>query len=274
MAKVQILLATYNGEKYLAEQLVSICAQSFKDWNLLVHDDGSTDGTMGILLELQKRDKRVIIIRDGITFRSAAKNFEHLMKLSTAPYVCFCDQDDIWNDDHIIHLLNRIEMGGGQSEPRVVFSDCVVVDENLVTISTSLMSYQRMNAGLAKSLKMLSVRNCVTGCTAIINRAAIDISLPFSDKTRMHDHWVSLCVLKWGGRVLFTPMSTLKYRQHANNAVGAKAGGIIRKITSIRKWRNLSRDTVKNYEQAREVGGVTSVWEFLTLKTISLIAYR
>ena len=89
---VDILMATYNGEAFVEEQVRSIIAQSFSDWRLLIHDDGSTDQTISILQRLSREDERILLIEDNISHLGVARNFIHLASLSTAPYCMFCEE--------------------------------------------------------------------------------------------------------------------------------------------------------------------------------------
>ena len=95
MNNIDILMATYNGAKFIASQIRSLQNQTFTDWKLLIHDDGSTDGTIEILNFFCANDKRINIINDGIQFHNCALNFMHLLKYSDATFCIFCDQDDI-----------------------------------------------------------------------------------------------------------------------------------------------------------------------------------
>jgi len=93
---IEILLATYNGEKFLQEQLDSILHQTFQDWRIVAHDDGSTDATLEILQQFQlEHPSKIHILDDGLSFGSARDNFEHLMKHAAADYIMLCDQDDV-----------------------------------------------------------------------------------------------------------------------------------------------------------------------------------
>ena len=108
--KVQILLATYNGEKFLREQLESIINQEYKLWELLIHDDGSSDSTTSILNEYQnKYPKKVRLLIDQKFFSSASKNFFHLIENRSreANLYCLCDQDDIWHRRKLDLIIKR-----------------------------------------------------------------------------------------------------------------------------------------------------------------------
>ena len=105
MEKIDILLATYNGSKYLHEQLDSILSQSYENINVIIRDDGSSDNTVMIIKEYEQKDNRVKLLSDNLGNLGFVRNFEELMKNSTSEYLMFSDQDDIW---YIIKLKLHI----------------------------------------------------------------------------------------------------------------------------------------------------------------------
>ena len=114
-------MAVYNGEPYLAEQLDSIIAQSFPDWELLVSDDNSSDGSIEIVQDYCKRDPRIHIVLQDEHYGSAKSHFMALTKEADAPYVMYADQDDVWDQDKISLTLKELKasekQGGGQPSP-------------------------------------------------------------------------------------------------------------------------------------------------------------
>ena len=106
---VDILMATYNGAAFVEEQVRSIIQQTFTNWRLLIHDDGSIDATMDILHRLAEEDNRIVLIEDGMQHFGVARNFIHLVALSTAPYCMFCDQDDVWQPNKVEKMVHAIE---------------------------------------------------------------------------------------------------------------------------------------------------------------------
>ena len=132
--KIDILMATYNGEKYIEEQLKSIISQSCENWNLVIRDDGSDDNTLRILNEYSKRDKRIHIISDNKGNLGLVKNFEELMKHSTEEYIMFSDQDDAWADNKINILLQKMQETEEKMQikkPILVHSNSYICDEEL-----------------------------------------------------------------------------------------------------------------------------------------------
>lgn len=225
---IQILLATYNGAKYLEAQLDSLLAQTCRRWTLIAHDDGSNDPTLDILRAYQLNHHDVIeILEDGLTFGNARDNFAHLLTASTAEYVMFCDQDDVWLPDKIektFHKMQALE-SLHPSFPVVVHTDLEVVDESLCSIAPSMFEYQGLDKSI-KSLLQILAKNSVTGCTMMMNRQAITVSLPILPSAVMHDWWIAAMVIKHKGVVEFIDEPLIHYRQHSSNSVGAKKNSI------------------------------------------------
>ena len=225
MALIDILLATYNGEAWLEEQLDSLFAQDFTDWRLLVRDDGSNDKTMSILRAAQTRaGERLIIVADSGENLGPVGNFARLMEASTADYSMFCDQDDLWHPAKLrlsLTKMQEMESVCGPAIPLLVHTDFQVVDENLHVLATSGHRYQKVEPEKGQTLGRLLVQNVATGCTMMMNRALRERALPIPGEALMHDHWLSL-VAACFGRMACLPQPTLSYRQHGGNQVGAQ----------------------------------------------------
>ncbi len=232
---IDILLATYNGEKYISEQIDSLLNQTYQNWILIVHDDGSSDNTIEILKKyVLKYPKKIILIEDGIKTRGAKNNFSHLLSFSTSKYIMFCDQDDVWLNDRIelFHkaMLESVKKYG--NIPIVVFSDLIVVDDKLNIINDSMIKYQRLNPEIAKSFEMLKCQNVITGCAMMVNKKALELSVPIPKDALMHDWWIGLMTAKYGKNI-FLDTATILYRQHSNNTVGFKKVTIFTIFTKI-----------------------------------------
>lgn len=222
--KTAILMASYQGERYLREQLDSILAQTYTEWELFVHDDGSTDHTCSILDEYEAEyPDRIHVIRTD-PCGGALKNYFYLMKSVEAPYVMFCDQDDVWLREKIENTVDKMkEMEGqfGSETPLLVHSDLTVVDKSLNVISESFFRYQHLRSE-RNNFSELLVQNIITGCTAMINRSlcelvSVDINV---ENLIMHDWWCALVAAYFGkiGKV----DGSILYRQHGGNAMGAR----------------------------------------------------
>ena len=220
--KVAILMATYQGERFLKEQLDSLFAQSYKDWTLYVHDDGSSDATMSILESYHSHYPNMVIL-DYPSQHGAKNNFFSMIERVDADYYFLCDQDDVWLPEKIETEIVQMMLLEKQHPnlPLLVCSDAFVVDEQLSIISSSLWRSSGKYPELLSTFSALGAIDYVTGCTMLFNRAVKNsIGVP-SVWATMHDAWIALSVMKAGG-IIF-PISTplMKYRQHSSNTLGA-----------------------------------------------------
>lgn len=222
-----VLMSTYNGERFLREQIDSILAQSDHDWQLFVRDDGSKDGTLALLTEYANaHPKQVTVLADGLRNLGAMKSFEQL--LSHAPeadYYMFADQDDVWLPEKVAiskAKMQTLESLHGKQTPIVVHTDLRVVDEELREIHPSFWRYSNIRPDILNSdVHYLSICNSVTGCAMMFNRAARELCLPFADYAFMHDHWIATRVMRASGIVCPVNEATILYRQHRKNTLGA-----------------------------------------------------
>lgn len=223
---IEILLATYNGEKHLEEQLASIEQQTYKNWRIRVHDDQSSDGTWEILERFQgKYGKEKVILRRNVPASGGSKNnFIGLIQASDAEYMMCCDQDDVWHADKIEKTYKRMrqmEQRYGKENALLVYTDLRVVDAELNEIHPSF--HECMNLRTGNYLCYEMIQNQVTGCTVMINKRLkkyVD-SVENTDKIVMHDHWLALIALVFG-KMSYLKSVTMDYRQHGNNVVGAQ----------------------------------------------------
>lgn len=251
---VDVVLATYGGARFLREQLDSIAAQEGVDWRLLVRDDGSRDETLAVVEAFRREHRgRVELLYDGEAGLGAARSFDRLLAASVAPYVFSCDQDDVWQPDKLalgVARLQAAERERGLDWPLLVHTDLRVVDEQLRTIAPSMNRYQHLGAESRSSLRALLVQNCVTGCTAGMNRALLERALPVPAQAIMHDWWLALAAAACGS-VLYIADATVAYRQHGANAVGAKRYGVRTRPTRAEMRVSLER----TFEQAGALRG-------------------
>lgn len=241
--KIDILLATYNGEKYLEEQLESIINQTFKEWKLYIRDDGSKDKTNEILKKYREKDKRIEILKDGLGNIGVAKNFEILMKNSTAEYIMFCDQDDVWKNQKM-KTLYEIAIKKQEDIPFMICSNVEVVDEKLNFLYKTNFSIKSSNIK-----DYLFQKGGQQGASFIINKALLKMTTPFPEKTWMHDQLLTLNACLFG-KIYFCDEYLMLYRQHANNVLGSKED-IFSKLSRIKKIRNPLMDNkrIKFFEK-------------------------
>lgn len=231
---VDILLATYNGEKYIRPQLDSILKQTHSNFRLLVSDDSSSDSTREILKEYAKNDKRIILFFQEKNL-GVIKNFEFLLKKVENNYYMFSDQDDIWKENKIEKSLKHII----DTKSDLVYSDLEVVDENLNVIYSSYWKLKGIYNKIKRynNFESLYLNNFVTGCTIISKKELIEkvLPLPNTSKYVLHDYWISL-IISQSGKISYIDAPLIKYRQHKNNKIGSKKrSDEIKTLDEIRK---------------------------------------
>jgi len=222
---IAILMATYNGERYIGEQIDSLLNQSYQDWTLFIHDDGSTDKTNEIIRKYEKNYPNQIVIVEAPPTGGAKFNFMFLLSIVEAPYIMFCDQDDVWLENKIKKTFDRMS-SLDKNVPALVYTELKVVKEDLKELSPSLSQYNHFRHS-RNSINFLLVENIVTGCTVMINDKLADLCLKSSDNSKivMHDWWLALVAAKFGV-ISFVDESLILYRQHLYNTIGAQRFGI------------------------------------------------
>ena len=274
-AMIDILLSTYNGEKYLAEQLESIITQSYSDWTLYIRDDGSIDNTMSIIEEHCTRyPYKIVKYEDFLGNIGFVRSFEELLKQAKSEYFMFCDQDDVWLPQKVekAMLAMKIRENKNPDTPVIVCSDLYIVDEHLNKISDSYWSYSKITPQYLQKSNQLAVNNYVTGCTMLFNKKTKDISLPFGKNAIVHDAWIALKVLSAGGIIQTLSTPEILYRQHGLNQYGASDikqnfNYFWKKIIDVRA---VIKTNYVNFKQSNEISGI-SLFCFFYNRIIYLI---
>lgn len=251
---IEILLATYNGEKYLKEQIESILKQSYENWRLLIFDDASVDGTCGIIKFYEEKNKgKIKCFRSIKNSKTAKYSFSKLLSFSKAEYVCLADHDDVWEKDKLkdcLEFIKKIEIDA-KDAPILVHTDLFVVDENLNVIGESMMKRQHLKLK-EKSFRQLLVQNNITGCTILMNRRLVEVCGKIPDGALMHDWWLGLVACAFG-KIGFLNKRTVYYRQHGNNLVGAKNFFSLKYIFSrIFNGQETKKSIEQTYSQCEE----------------------
>jgi len=225
---INVLLATYNGEKYLEAQLDSLLAQSFDDFVIHIRDDMSGDATPQIIADYaQKHPHRICVVPNDTPSGSAKNNFFHLINdhVYEGDYFMFCDQDDVWNPNKVKMTYEKMlkhEYAVGKGVPLLIHTDLSVVNQRLELKAKSFVRFQGLEPRKAKSLQSLLVQNNITGCTVMFNRALLTLARTnHVDGILMHDWWLGLVAAAFG-EIHYMDRATMKYRQHGDNQVGAK----------------------------------------------------
>lgn len=205
--KISVALAAYNGEAYIGEQLTSILQNLREGDEVVVSDDGSTDGTRDIVRDLAKEDARVKLI-DG-PCKGLIKNFENALAACDGDVVFLSDQDDVWHADKADVVLSCFEETGAT----LVIHDAQMTDNERHVLSPSFFAFRGSRAGFAKNLW----KNSYIGCCMAFKKELLSTALPFDDRIPMHDQWLGLLAEKRGS-VAFLPKVLLDYRRHEGTA--------------------------------------------------------
>ncbi len=237
--KVLVLLSTYNGEKYLEEQLDSIFKQKDVKVDILVRDDGSTDSTHKILNNWQAKGKLKWYTGENL---KPAKSFINLiMNAPKAEYYAFCDQDDVWLENKLSVGITALEHQGAD----LYYSSYTVVDKNL-----NILEEDRQKP-IMKTLGQAAVYASVTGCTMVFTRKLLNFAKMYKpENIMMHDSWLFKIALATECEIVYDNCSHILYRQHGNNAVGDKSG-------ILKKWlgrcKRLINNQHKRHDEIREL---------------------
>lgn len=223
---VAVVLATYNGEQFLTEQLESIVNQSYKDWHIVASDDGSNDKTLELLAEFSTSHPGMMTVVSHKGHGGACENFldalNDALSMTDASYLAFCDQDDFWERDKLEASMTVLQdLEGINREPSLVFCDAAVTDARLNVTAPSFFDFTGVNPSRTK-LNHLLVQNPISGAAMLFNRSLAEIVAQshYGSQIWMHDQWVGLIAACFG-KIASVNMPLYKYRQHDDNAMGA-----------------------------------------------------
>ena len=220
---VSIVMATYNGEKYIQQQLDSIINQTYRNLEIVICDDMSKDKTIAIIKEYQKKDSRIklYINETNLGFK---RNFEKAILLSRGDFIALSDQDDIWHYDKIKVLVANL------GKYSLIHSACSLIDENAKEISPLWMKPD----DLQYSFEKLIFGTTITGCTALFRKELLKDFFPIPSGEKYHDWWLGLLATKLNG-IVYCDKVLVKYRQHESQDTGAKLENIISKMARYNK---------------------------------------
>ena len=260
MDKVIVLLSTYNGERYLAEQLESLVAQKDVDVEILVRDDGSKDATVAMLDEWQEKGALSWYTSANL---GPGKSFIHLLQTATpGNYYAFCDQDDVWLPEKLSVTMDKMRAVEAENpgKPVIIHTDMNVVDESLNVIHESFWRSSGLRPDVLRTFPYLCTCNSVNGCTIVMNSAARELILEkyVEHDIIIHDVISALTVAYHGGIIDYVDAPTVLYRQHSANVVGAmeysKARAIKERLLSIGK---VFSNNVRLFKDVNKIGRIT-----------------
>ena len=265
MEKVTVLLSSYNGEKYIAEQLQSLVAQQGVTIDILVRDDGSKDSTTKILDEWQERGALTWYETGNL---GPGKSFIHLLQ-TAAPggYYAFCDQDDVWLPNKLSLTMEKMKAVEQENpgKPVIIHTDMYVVDENLNIQHNSFWRSSGLRPDVLRTFPYLCTCNSVNGCTILMNSVARELILSkfVEHDVIIHDVISALTVSYYGGVLDYVDAPTMLYRQHSSNVVGAiaysKGKAIIDRLLNLRK---VVADNIKLFKDVNKIGKI-SIFSYL-----------
>ena len=228
---VFVALASFNGAKYIEDQIRSILSQSHRDLELIICDDGSTDGTREIIINIARTDSRVKCFMN-LKRLGLVKNFLNALKKCRGEYILFSDQDDSWQPDKIETLLGLMKKNPKGS---LAYSDLEVCDERLKIIHRSFFKVSKIQTPSGDLSRLALLKNIMPGCSMMFTKEVADKAVLMSEEPLfregnfpavldetpfMHDSLIFLIAAQMGG-IVYCSEKLMKYRQHAANSIGA-----------------------------------------------------
>ena len=256
---ITILMATFNGERYIGQQLDSLLSQTLVPDRIVIHDDQSTDTTPQILTRYQQAHPELIdLVINPVNSGGSARNFMSMMLVERDDYLMLCDQDDVWLPDKIEQSyakMTSMEAAWGSNTPCLIHTDLTVVDTELHSLARSFRQSTFANYDRTR-LRDQIIQNTGTGCTMMYNRALAELITTEPQHMVMHDWWIALIAAAFG-HIDHIDTPTVLYRQHQANQIG---------VADMRTWAykwhrflnpaDVRADIAKTYPQAAEFGQV------------------
>lgn len=202
--KISVAMASYNGEKYIKEQIESVLINLSSEDELIISDDGSIDATKDIIKSFE--DSRIHLI-DGPK-KGVKANFANAIANTTGDYIFLCDQDDIWEPDKVKKVMSVFS----DSKVKVVVHDCILKDDEGKVLTESYFEYRSSGPGFFKNVMKNSYMGCCMAFTAELKAKV----LPIPESIEMHDQWIGL-IGDLTGRNVFISNKLIVYRRHENN---------------------------------------------------------
>lgn len=245
MKQICIIMAVYNGEAYLAEQIDSLLKNSCQNFTLHIFNDHSQDRSKIIIDEYARKYPDKIYAHHHAENHGVIRNFLEGTQIVDADYYMFCDQDDVWMPDKIkrsLEAMEQLESSAGD-QPCIVFGDAKLVNRDLLELAPS---FQRQSGYHTDALDPAHIlmENKLNGCAILFNRSLRQMLTVFPPEIRMHDWWIAL-IGSFFGKILYLDEPLLLYRQHEKNVVGGSSfiAYFQNRLSHLRKQRKSLYDT-------------------------------
>ncbi len=253
---IAILLATYNSEKFLAEQIDSILNQTCKDWTLYIRDDASLDNTQEIIDKYTSSfPDKIIQIDRNTSNLGCQNNFYRLLELVDADYYMFADADDIWLSTKVETSKKEILLKEYDfpNKPILAYCDSIVCDENLTVLANSFWETMHLDPRRLISFEYMAVCCTAAGACSILNRAVKELLFPIEHRDLMYDYWIALLVSKHGIiHIIDQPLRY--YRLHNNNVCGVDLSTPTHKLFNMRNFINQIKKYNNEIRQLKRIG--------------------
>ncbi|MBO4414489.1 MAG: glycosyltransferase family 2 protein [Lachnospiraceae bacterium] len=255
---INIILSSYNGEKYITEQIESILDSDYQDFRLFVFDDASTDNTITLVKKFEDEyPDKVFLVRNSVN-KGSTGNFLSGLKFAarTAPadYYAFCDQDDVWLENRLslcLENMKSLEEEYTSYMPLMLFTDAVLVDSELNSLGTTFFKADRLNTDKLGFARILTENRCI-GCTSFMNAALVNMIEGYDKRIRYHDWWAALIASAFG-ELEYVDVPTVLYRQHSDNVVGQKSftGYVKDRFNEMSENNTVSQDCVNHKNEIK-----------------------
>lgn len=219
---ISVCMATYNGKDYIGQQIISILKNLSSNDELIISDDGSTDGTIEIINDFLLKDTRVKLLKGPKN--GFIKNFENSLKHAKGEYIFLSDQDDVWKDDKVKEVMDCFK----KTNATLIVHDCQIIDEDGNVVEPSFFAIRNSAPGVIHNL----IKNSYIGCCMALKRELLDVALPFPPSVPWHDQWLGL-INDLIGKTVFLPKVLFSYRRHRGN-VSSMQHSSIRNMIRIR----------------------------------------
>lgn len=231
MTAIDIILPYYNGSKYIKEQLESIAKSDTAgiELRLIIINDASSWNETEFLKKIMPSN---VFYFENEQNLGVIKTVERGLEISKAQYIMLCDQDDVWLPQKIKRSLKKLQEIE-KDRPALVYTDLAIVDAELEGLHPSMhVFYKHEPSAVYPSILF---HNIVTGCTIIINRKLLEITLPFPNRVTMHDHWIAICGVFFG-KISLLEEATILYRQHGGNQIGVPSHNTLYKLAHFKEF--------------------------------------